>query len=151
MAYITLEDLRALIQERDILDLTNDAGTAADLSDPDVAQVLADVFDQASQEVDAHLAGVADVPLAVPPRIVRQLAARIARYRLYQRRPNLGDSIKPVASDYNGAVALLTQFAAGTLKLPGSVGSDPVVPGDSGLTASGGVARFGDDFWKRMP
>ncbi|KAF5054906.1 hypothetical protein DSECCO2_383150 [anaerobic digester metagenome] len=151
MAYITLEDLRALIQERDILDLTNDAGTAADLSDPAVAQVLADVFDQASQEVDAHLAGVADVPLAVPPRIVRQLAARIARYRLYQRRPNLGDSIKPVASDYNGAVALLTQFAAGTLKLPGSVGSDPVVLGDSGLTASGGVPRFGDDFWKRMP
>lgn len=151
MPYVTLEDLKALIQDRDILDLTNDAGTATDLSDPEVAAILADVFEQASQEIDAHLAAVADVPLATPPGIIRQLAARIARHRLYQRRPNLGDVLKPVAKDYENAVALLGQFAAGTLKLPGSVGSDPVVPGDSGLTASGGVPRFGDDFWKRMP
>ncbi|MHC1788666.1 gp436 family protein [Solidesulfovibrio sp.] len=151
MAYVTLEDLRALIQERDILDLTNDAGTAADLSDPAVAQILADVFDQASQEIDAHLGGVADVPLAAPPRIVRNLAARIARYRLYQRRPNLGDIIKPVAADYNGAIDLLEQFAAGTLKLPGAIGGEPVVAGDCGLSVASAPRRFGDDFWKRMP
>ncbi|UJX42974.1 DUF1320 domain-containing protein [Desulfovibrio sp. JY] len=151
MAYVTLADLRGLIQDQDVLALVNDAGTATDLSDPGAAAILADVFDQASQEVDAHLAGVADVPFTAPPRIVRQLAARIARYRLYQRRPNLEDALKPVAADYNGAVALLTQFAAGTLKLPGAIGSEPVVSGDSGLTASAGAPLFGDAFFRRMP
>ncbi|EHJ46340.1 protein of unknown function DUF1320 [Solidesulfovibrio carbinoliphilus subsp. oakridgensis] len=151
MTYVTLEDLKALIQERDILDLTNDAGTAADLSDPDVAAILADVFDQASQEIDAHLAAVADVPLASPPGIIRQLAARIARHRLYQRRPNLGDALKPAAKDYEDAVALLGRFASGVLKLPGTIGGGPVVAGDSGLAVSARPAHFGDAFWKRVP
>lgn len=151
MAYVTLADLRAVIQESDILDLVNDAGKATDLTDPAVAQTLAEVCDQASQEVDAYLAGVADVPLAAPPKIIRDLTARIARYRLYQRRPNLGDVIKPVAADYKGAVDLLAQFASGTLKLPGSVGGEPVVAGDCGLSVASATPRFGDDFWKRTP
>lgn len=151
MTYVTLADLRAVIQESDILDLVNDAGTATDLTDPAVALILAEVFDQASQEVDAHLAGVAEVPLAAPPKIVRNLAARIARYRLYQRRPNLAEIIKPVAADYNGAIALLEQFADGTLKLPGSVGGEPVVAGDCGLTVASPAPLFGDAFWRRTP
>ena len=113
MAYCTLDDLKMLISETELAQLTSEAGEEPD---PEVA---AWAMAQASGEIDSYLAVRYSLPLSEVPPQVQTLAADMAIYHLYTRR-----SVAPRArrQKYEAAVAFLKEVAAGRAVVAGLAG-----------------------------
>ena len=112
--YSTAEELKLLLSEKELVQLSSD-GRVGRWADDAVQAVLAEAIDQADSEIDGYLSLVVDVPLAVPPRLVNNFSAKIAVYNLLRRRPTVPDHW---ASEYKRCLALLERIAEGKLKIP---------------------------------
>lgn len=150
MAYSSPDDLRAIMPERDILDLAADDGQVDDLEDDEVLAVLAAAIAEADREIDAYVGQVRSVPLPaseVPP-LISHLSSRVARYRLHARRVHV-ETPKAVERDYEEALRLLGRVASGGVKLP--AGPEAVAEPDvGGLVVAAPPARFDDETWRRF-
>ena len=85
MAYITIDDLKTLVPMQMMLELSDDDpsfGSGAIDSDKVNATIR-----EACEEVDGYLRGRYRLPFAKTPTLVTQAAKQIARYMLYERRP----------------------------------------------------------------
>ncbi|MDR3089829.1 MAG: DUF1320 domain-containing protein [Desulfobulbaceae bacterium] len=124
--YASPDDLRLLLAEKELVQLASD-GRIGQWDDPSAQSVLAEAIDQADGEIDGYLSLVADVPLAVPPRLVRNLSAKIAVYNLLRRRVAVPDHWR---GEYERCLKLLERIANGKMKLPndgGGAGEDGAV------------------------
>lgn len=85
--------------------------------------VLADALALASDEIDAYLAGLYALPLAVIPRLLTRICVDITRYRLSD-----GDAqeTEPIRNRYRDAVKMLTEIKNGRLTLGLDVNQQPV-------------------------
>ncbi|MBM4274589.1 MAG: DUF1320 domain-containing protein [Deltaproteobacteria bacterium] len=113
MAYCTLDDLKNLISETELAQLTAESG-----EEPD-PEVVAWAIAQAGGEIDSYLAERYRVPLSEVPSQVQALAADMSIYHLYTRR-----SVAPRArrQKYEAAVAFLKEVIAGRAVLAGLEG-----------------------------
>ncbi len=104
MAYATLDDLKAVLSERDLIQLADDAG--AGTLDAAALAVIQRALDDASSEIDEELANRA-ADLLSPSRL-RQLCVDIAAYRLISRRAlNAEGPYAPRRAAYEDAVEFL--------------------------------------------
>ncbi len=108
MAYCTLDELRQLIPEGELAQLTGETGELADEA------VAAGALDQAEAQIDAYLGGRYAVPLNPVPSLVRGLAADLALYHLYSRR-SVAPSVRQ--KKYESALAFLKEVARGDVSL----------------------------------
>jgi phage gp36-like protein len=116
-----------------------------------VAAVVDRALADADAEIDARLGLRYAVPLTAPvPPLVIDIACRIARYKLHEDRPS--DKIR---RDYEDAVKLLVDVAAGKAMIPGLAAP---LPGSSGEGQNVGAyavrapeAVFTADLINRMP
>lgn len=108
MAYCTLEDLRNLIPEGELAQLTGETGEMADEA------VVAAALAQADAQIDAYIGGRYAVPLNPAPPLVKGLAADLALYHLYSRR-----SVAPPVRQkkYDAALFFLKEISAGEASL----------------------------------
>lgn len=112
MAYITkAEMLKRFGGEIDqLLDRDNDGSEDAG------------VFDDAEQDaralIDGYLATLYTLPLAETPNLIKELAADITRYELWDDRAS-----EEVRKRYEDAIARLKDIAKGLMKLPDSTGT----------------------------
>ncbi|WP_027947214.1 phage protein Gp36 family protein [Amycolatopsis taiwanensis] len=112
--YVTVAAVRAILAR----DPTNPVGTAAELSDADIASAIT----SAEAEVDAALAVRYTTPFADPvPQLVADLTRDIAAYLadlLYRQGKDYETQQDPVLLRYQRAKDMLDKLAAGKRDLP---------------------------------
>jgi phage gp36-like protein len=114
MAYATIDDLRAQLDEATLVQLTDDEGQGS-VNENRATRAIAD----AQAEIDGYLGGRYSVPLQEPvPESVRRLAVELAIYNLYARRGTVPD-IR--AERKKECVAFLEALGTGKI----SLGLDP--------------------------
>lgn len=89
MSYCTVDDIKGVISEEVLVQLTDDAN----LGEIDEAKIVEDI-DNASATIDGYAAGRYDVPFSPVPRLIRVTALDIAIYNLYSRRENVPENRK---------------------------------------------------------
>lgn len=111
MAYIELSDLSQAMTDKDLIQLTDDAGTGL------INTVRVDeVIEMADSVVNSYIAGRYKVPLAGPiPEVVRAVSVSIAVYFLWMRSD--GEIPDKRKEAYSAAITLLKDIARGTATL----------------------------------
>ncbi len=117
MAYCDKADLLEQLDERELVQLTDDDGLG--VVDPGVIE---SAITDAGGEIDGYLGGRYPVPLDPVPAIIRKLAVDIAIYNLHARR--LGPPEHREAR-YRNAIRFLEKVASGRIGL-GASDPDPV-------------------------
>lgn len=99
-------------------------GDVADMVQPDAVRapiqyaVIVDALTEASREIDYWIARITTTPLAgAVPVVLRDIACRIARYRLARYEDGDEDNSR-VYRDYRQSVAMLRDLAEGKASLP---------------------------------
>ena len=114
MPYSTLDDIKKLIPETVITQLTDDEQLGT------VNQARVDeAITQADAEIDSYCGGRYTVPFAATPDIVKKISVDIAIYNLYSRKVEE----VPITREtrYKNAIRQLEGIAAGKI----SMGEDP--------------------------
>lgn len=110
--YLTPEELFSFLSERAVIQLTNDDPSG---TEPDMGKV-GEALLAAGELVDGYLRGRYELPLAEVPTLLRDLARTIARFKLYERRPE-SDMPETVMETYKAAVKTLEQIRGGRITL----------------------------------
>jgi phage gp36-like protein len=111
MAYSTLTDVKKLIPEETLIQLTDDEGAGI------VNQARIDeAISQADEEIDSYLGNRYDVPIVAPvPGIIKKLSVDMGIYNLYSRRM---EEIPKARDDrYRNAIRILEGIAKGTISV----------------------------------
>lgn len=93
MAYISLDDLKVLVPEHVLRELSDDE-TGSSINE----SLVQTIINEACEEVDGYLRNRYTLPFANTPTLVKQCAKQIARYALYERRPE-GFELPPAVVD----------------------------------------------------
>ncbi len=112
MIYCTINDLKKIVPEQDLIQLTDDQVPAASIVTANVDRSIAD----AGELIDGYLRSHYSLPLSPMPGLIGTLACDIAVYRLYARRSKLMPP-EGVAERYKNALKLLEQIQKGMLSL----------------------------------
>ncbi len=119
--YLSPEELLAFMPGKPVAQLTNDDPKA---EKADMAKVQEAV--RAAEELaDGYLRGRYALPLSTVPTLLRDVVRTIARFKLYERRP---ESKMPdtVLETYKAAVKTLEQIRSGRITLGVAATAEPV-------------------------
>lgn len=120
--YCTIDDIRAVMSERVLRDLTCDQSLQNDFTHPGASEideaVITTAITSASEMIDAYLRGRYDVVAMREnaPTVLRDLAVNLVRQRLYERRPD-GDLPEAIKRSYTATQTLLNDIRKGDLTL----------------------------------
>lgn len=115
MAYFTLDELKTLVPNYVMLELSND-NPSLEQGEIDVVLVN-DIIGEACETVDGYLRNRYTLPFVGTPTLVKQHAKQIARYKLYERRPEGFDIPKAVEKGYDNAINDLEKIRDGKASL----------------------------------
>ena len=132
MPYSTVDDIRKIIPEDDLIQLTDDEGVGVVNE-----AVLSEAIDQADREIDAYVGARYHVPLDPVPELIRNLSAQMAVFHLYGRR-NLTSEVWE--SRYKNAIRLLDLIRRGEVTI-GAVAGETSTPA-SGVRFSGNEKKL---------
>lgn len=110
--YLSQGELIQSFSKAVLIQLSNDDYTAREVDE----SLLKKAIEVAEERIDASLRGRYHLPLAQTPTLIRFHALSLARYWLYQRRPE-GKIPESVKDDYKQALKELEQIALGRLHL----------------------------------
>lgn len=108
--YCTFDDLKLVIDEDRLIELTDDDGLGAVNLDR-----INDAVDTAQGEVDGYLQERYSVPLSPVPALIKGACRDIAVYHLYSRKMDEAPEIRQ--KRYDNATKLLSKLASGVLSL----------------------------------
>lgn len=114
MSYSVLDDIKKLIPEDTLIQLTDDDGIGT-VNQGRVDEAIA----QADSEIDSYCGGRYSVPFATVPGIVKKISVDIAIYNLYSRRVEVIPETR--ADRYKNAIRQLEGISKGVI----SIGVDP--------------------------
>ncbi|MFB2538814.1 gp436 family protein [Acinetobacter sp. c3-l95] len=114
MSYITLAELKSLVPNHVMLELSNDNPSLQ--GDIDEALVMS-IMNEACEEVDGYLRNRYRLPFANTPTLVKKCAKQLARYALYERRPEGFDLPPAVISGRKLAINDLENIRDGKMSL----------------------------------
>jgi phage gp36-like protein len=139
--YGTLTDLKKLLPEETIIQLTDDENlkpAAIDPADADHAAMIGrieEAIETADAEIDGYCAVKYTVPFRIVPRLVVGLSVEIAIYYLYARRTIPED----IQKRYERAVSRLKDISRGIVSLGVDPPPAPTSTGGAEANASGRV------------
>lgn len=142
MRYCTRADIGRAIPEMVLLQLSSDDPAA---QQPDEA-VIEDGVRQAEEMVDGYLRGRYTLPIELVPTIVRDAVVYLARYWLYQRRPEGSDIPEAVKDSRKNTLKLLESIRDGVISLGMPDGHAAPEPGE--IRVRSRKQRFGDRLWE---
>ena len=119
--YLSPEELLAFMPGKSVAQLTNDDPKA---EKADMAKVQEAV--RAAEELaDGYLRGRYALPLSTVPTLLRDVVRTIARFKLYERRPE-SNMPETVMETYKAAVKTLEQIRSGRITLGVAATAEPV-------------------------
>ncbi|WP_459613053.1 gp436 family protein [Bilophila wadsworthia] len=110
--YMTPEELLSFLPGQSVIELTNDDPRG---TEPDMDKVE-EALRAAEELVDGYLRGRYELPLSTVPTLLRDVVRVIARFKLYERRPE-SDMPETVMETYKAAVKTLEQIRSGRITL----------------------------------
>lgn len=110
MPYSTLTDIKKLIPETAIIQLTDDEDTGS-VNQARVDEAIA----QADAEIDSYCGGRYTVPFTTVPDIVKKISVDIAIYNLYSRKVEVIPETR--AERYKNAIRQLGDIAKGIITI----------------------------------
>mgnify|MGYP001585036095 CR=1 FL=1 len=120
--YSTLTDIKKLIPETAIIQLTDDENAGV-VNQTRVDEAIA----QADAEIDSYCGGKYSVPFATVPDIVKKISVDIAIYNLYSRRV---EEMPETRSDrYKNAIRQLEGIAKGNISIGEATEPTPATQG----------------------
>lgn len=105
--YCTVNDLLTRIDEKVLINLTNDSFPAQEIN----AQLVNETIEIADDMINASLRNKYHLPLNNIPKIINQISADIVIYRLYSRRPQ--DIPQNYIRNFEYAVSVLKDLQTG--------------------------------------
>lgn len=157
MSYATLDDLRQIMSAGTLAQLTQDDASeltevdlaTGNITEPPIDTTIVDhALRSADELIDSHLRGRYTLPLEKTPTLLRDLAAQIARYRLYSRRPEGDNTPEIVIKDHNNALQVLAMIRNGKISL-GIAETGEITPAPAEMRARAPAKQFGDNTWAR--
>ncbi|HOW51758.1 MAG TPA: DUF1320 domain-containing protein [bacterium] len=127
MPYSALADLVKVIDERELIQLSNDDTSATAVNAVNVAQAITD----ADNLIDGYVSGRYSLPLAPVPGLIKKISVDLAVYNLWARRRR-AEMPEGIENSYKNAIKLLERMQEGKILL-----SATQIP--SGNEASGGL------------
>lgn len=114
MAYFELEDLKKVVPESELVQITDDAGTG----EIDEGVVNA-ARSRAEALIDTYCSQRYAVPFDPVPGVVKELAIDIALWQLYNRVEGAGENEyrRSVEERYRAAIQMLERIADGSLSI----------------------------------
>ena len=124
--YCTIDELKTVIPEQDMIELTDDSVPAQVVIAANANKAISD----ASELIDGYLRGHYALPLSATPGMIATLACDIAVYRLYARKVRVNPP-EGVSERYKAAIKVLEQIQKGdiTLGVGGSVSTESNMDG----------------------
>jgi len=110
MAYCILEDIRQVILDAELIQLTDDARSGV-INESRMAQAIA----SADAEIDGYCAARYTVPFSPVPPIIKKCSVDIAVYNLHARKAMSIPEARQVR--YDNAVRILKDIASATVSL----------------------------------
>lgn len=110
MAYATLQDLKTLCGDEELIQLTDRADPPSGLID---AAVTAAALTAAGHVIDGYVRAQYRLPLSAAVPMLTDLACDIARYRLYKTA-----ATEQVQKRFDDAIKTLAAISKGLVKLP---------------------------------
>ena len=142
MAYSTIDDIRKLLPEEELLALTDDES----LGQVDQGRVD-EAIAQADAEVDSYCAVRYSVPVSPVPGLLKKLSVDIAVYALYSRAVQSVPEVR--AERYRSAIRQLEGISKGTLTLgvveaeaSEATGAETNKPADTSVFTRKGMEGF---------
>ena len=108
MAYATLADMLTYVSESELIELTDDSGTAVDDT------MLAALLNDSSAELDSYLPAGATVPAGSGT--ARRVVCMLTLYHLYARRGGVPSNDMRI-EQFKDAQFFLTKLAQGLVRL----------------------------------
>ena len=133
MAYASIDQLKAVIQPRDLELLTDFEGSGTPSDDR-----LVEALDDATSEINSFIGKVVTLPLAEPPRLLTVLCRDLAMHRLYV---NLGHDMAAYQRLRKDAIDTLRAIAAGQTAI-GDDGDGPSEMTSPGVAMTDGPERL---------
>lgn len=112
MSYCNIDDIKNIIPEDELINLTNDNPSTAFGIDNNRFEAVCLISDSL---IDGYLRARYQLPLKSIPLFIKQIAQDICAYRLYSRRPN--DIPEHIVKNYDYAIKNLTEIKKGNLLL----------------------------------
>ena len=125
MPYSSIDDLRDLMTDGDLVALTDDANTGV----VDAVRA-AKAIDDADALIDGYLDKRYTLPLSTVPTVITSISADIANYNLHSRRPGAMNDV--IVERNKGAIRLLSDIAKGIVTIGATAAaqqSNQVSPG----------------------
>lgn len=113
MSYCSIDDVKNIIPERELINLTNDNPTREDVIDVSRFEAVSKDTDSL---IDGYLRARYKLPLKTIPSFITQIAQDICAYRLYLRRPR--EIPENIVKNYEHAISNLKEIKKGNLLLP---------------------------------
>lgn len=110
MAYSTIDDLKKLLPEESIIQLTDEEETGS-VNTTRVSEAIA----QADAEIDSYCARLYTIPFSPVPDLVRKFSVDMAIYHLFSRRIEEMPEIRK--ERYQNAIKQLENIAKGMMSL----------------------------------
>jgi phage gp36-like protein len=117
MAYCNLEDIRQVILDAELIQLTDDARSGI-INESRVGQAIA----SADAEIDGYCAARYTVPFSPIPPIIKKCSVDIAVYNLHARKAMSIPEARQVR--YDNAVRILKDIASATVSLEEDVAAE---------------------------
>ncbi|MDQ7799559.1 MAG: DUF1320 domain-containing protein [Candidatus Edwardsbacteria bacterium] len=111
MAYCTLDDIKKVAPETDLIQLTDDDNLGI------IKTTITDAaIEDADDFIDTYLRGRYTLPLSETPKIIAKLSVDLALYYIYERRFKT-KMPEGIIGSYNNAIKLLGQIQQGRISL----------------------------------
>ena len=120
--YSTLTDIKKLIPEESIIQLTDDENLG-EINQSRVDEAIA----QADAEIDSYCGGKYSVPFTTAPDIVKKISVDIAIYNLYSRK--VEEIPETRAERYKNAIRQLEGISKGIISIGEAVEPTPATQG----------------------
>lgn len=112
MAYCTLDDIKNVIPERQLINLTNDNPSVSSVVDEKRFEA---VCKDADSLINGYLRARYNLPLKIIPQTITQIAIDVCAYRIYLRRPETIP--EHIVKNYDRALTLLVAIQKGNFIL----------------------------------
>ena len=128
MAYCTLDDIKKLISEETIVQLTDDEEQGV-VNQSRVAEAVS----QADGEIESYCQDRYEIPFSSVPVLIRKLSVDISIYNLYSRRLETIPQIR--ADRYKNAIRLLEGVQKGTVSISATETADAESANEAAIEA----------------
>lgn len=145
MAYSTIDNLKPILNEQTLIELSKDDPPFVDITDEQCVLNIASAIEQADREIDAYLVRRMSVPLSPVPGLIVGLSAKIAIHKLHVRKHIYSEVWE---REYERCLAILQKIYDGEMGLGAENGdSETVTDTSARIKTSTRERQFTSSLW----